>query len=1007
MSKNRWAIALISLLLGGFLPRIASASRTVVSTESPYVVEVWGIEDGLPQSSVFSITQAHDGYLWLGTLNGLVRFDGVKFDRFDEANTPELNSSRIMRIFEDSRENLWVGTESAGVALVDKSGRIRNFEIGQGNRNGQLATACEDSSGTIWLLTGNGLLGWYRNGELNVAPVACKSVIAEKSGSIWLGTDKALFAIQAPPSNSPAFIVEQGIPIKTNLDFLLASQKEGYWRLADGVIEKWKGSERQRSFGKYPWTVGTPVLAACEDREGNLIVGTYGDGIYWFDAEGKYIRLSGELSHNSILSLTVDREGNLWVGTNGGGLNRVKRKIFGVLPGSEGLVVQSVCDDGAGGLWIGYNGNRIDHWKDGTLHQFNPIRNFEAAQNSYAKSVFLDRQQRVWAGIWSPLRSNLFQFVDGSFVPARHAEIIDQDVSVLYQDHSNHLWVGTQNGLARWDGDGWSWFSGSEGSPGNEVRAMGEDAGGNLWIGSGGGLARWRAGEFAALHKKDGLPSDDVSCLYVDMDDVLWVGTRGSGLARFQNGKWTHYTTGEGLIGNSIGYLIEDGQTNLWLGSNAGLMRVPKKSLNDFAAGRAENVSGRAYVEADGLPTRECTQGSQPAACRDARGVLWLPTTKGLVSVDPAVLRPNPYQPPVIVESVLIEGQQTTNNLHAEPKLRAEPLPAIVVPAGPTRLEIHYTSLNLGSAERSRFRFRLQGHETAWNDVGNTRVARYSKLPPGDYTFQVVAANEDGIWNPTPTSLGIQVLPPFWRTGWFISLATAMLLGLIVAIVYYFSTQKLQRQLAVLRQQEELEKERARIARDLHDQLGANLTQVALLGELAETDKDLPDEVESHARQIHQTARETTKALDEIVWAINPSNDTLEGLINYICKYAQEYFEIAGLRYRLDVPPDLPPALLPPEVRHNVFLAAKEAINNIVKHAQATEAWFRLKLESNRVLLEIEDNGRGLAGMNEKSGRNGLRNMRKRLEDVGGNFSISPAPKQGAIVRLIVPIRKS
>jgi signal transduction histidine kinase len=242
-------------------------------------------------------------------------------------------------------------------------------------------------------------------------------------------------------------------------------------------------------------------------------------------------------------------------------------------------------------------------------------------------------------------------------------------------------------------------------------------------------------------------------------------------------------------------------------------------------------------------------------------------------------------------------------------------------------------------------------------------------------------------------------------TWWFLTLVGLALIGAIALTVHYFSTQKLQRQLAVLKQQEALELERARIARDLHDQLGANLTQVALLGELAESDKDLPAEVEDHAKQISQTARETTKALDEIVWAVNPSNDTLDSLITYLCKYAQEYFEMAKLRYRIDVPTQLPKVTLPPEVRHNVFLAAKEAIHNVVKHAQASSVWIRLKLEAERFTLEVEDDGRGLAGLETKSGRNGLRNMQKRMEDIGGSFAIGPARERGAIARLTGPIR--
>jgi len=238
-----------------------------------------------------------------------------------------------------------------------------------------------------------------------------------------------------------------------------------------------------------------------------------------------------------------------------------------------------------------------------------------------------------------------------------------------------------------------------------------------------------------------------------------------------------------------------------------------------------------------------------------------------------------------------------------------------------------------------------------------------------------------------------------------LSAMTIAALGIIIGAVHFISTQKLQRQLEGLRQREALEKERARIARDIHDQVGASLTQVSLLGELVETDKDHPDEVAAHALQISQTARETTRALDEIVWTVNPSNDTLEGLVNYICKHAQEFLAVAGLRYRLDAPPQLPALPISPEARHNVFLAAKESITNVVRHAHATEVWVRLRIESRQFTLEIEDNGRGPAGMNEKSGRNGLRNMRKRLEDIGGRFTIEPVLSGGTVARMVVPIK--
>jgi signal transduction histidine kinase len=280
-------------------------------------------------------------------------------------------------------------------------------------------------------------------------------------------------------------------------------------------------------------------------------------------------------------------------------------------------------------------------------------------------------------------------------------------------------------------------------------------------------------------------------------------------------------------------------------------------------------------------------------------------------------------------------------------------------------------------------------------------------LPHGNYRFQVQARNEDGIWNQTGASLEVIVLPPFWQEWWFRAAVAGGLLGILIAAVHFISTQKLHRQLAGLRQQQALEKERARIARDIHDQVGASLTQLSLLGEMMQADKNSPGEAETHARQISQTARETARELDEIVWTVNPSNDTLDGLINYICKNAGEYLAVAGVRYRLDAPAQLPPAAISPEARHNVFLAAKEAVTNVVRHARASEAWLRLRLAPRSFTLEIEDNGRGPAGLHEKAAgsRNGLRNMRKRMEDIGGEFFIGPGQQGGTLVRLTVPLR--
>jgi signal transduction histidine kinase/ligand-binding sensor domain-containing protein len=1005
MPKIGSILAFAWLAFGALMPR-ASAAANLPSAAVAYAIDHWDTEQGLPNNEVTAIAQTRDGYLWLGTLNGLVRFDGLNFTVFDESNTPGLTSGRILRLFEDSHGNLWIGTEGSGI-LVMRDGQVTSApeEFARGGADRTLSAICEEPGGeALWFALANGDFWRYSSRERPQPFVqssslhsAYRGLIAERNGPIWVGTDFRQSAI-GPLSTEIELPVSQDLRETKKLDLLLASRSGGYWRLAGGRIQKWNTNHLDRDWGPYPWSLQTRVSCGCEDGEENLLIGTLGQGVFRLDSPGKstVISTNDGLSNNYILSLQPDREGSLWVGTDGGGLNRVRHQVFHTLKDSQRLTVRSVCEARNGGLWLGFNAvesgaNGAGFWKDGVMKWFGPR---QGLINPSVWSVFEDEAATLWAGTARGLFSK--QAPNDLFQSATNLEVF-----AIHQDRHKQVWLGLRGAVACRN----TAMSTVLGSP-VEVHAIADDADGNLWIGTrGGGLGRLRDGKLSFLHKSDGLPSEEISSLYVDEQGVLWVGTLGNGLGRLEHGKWAHLTKREGLLSNSIGYLLEDGQGYMWIGSNAGLMRAPKKALNDFARGATDFIQFRGYGTADGLPTAECTLGSQPGACRARDGTLWFPTIKGLAWIDPAQLRPNTNPPPVAIESVLIEGQeQNTNGLRTSWR---EPLS---IPPGKERIEIRYTSLNLAAADRSRFKYRLEGHEKAWTDAGNIRVAHYTKLPPGQYRFRVTACNEDGVWNETGSVLALNIEPPpppLWRRWWFLAATTAGILGTVVAVVHYVSTQKLQRQLEMLRQQEALEKERSRIARDIHDQLGASLTQVSLLGEFVESDKDSPAEVEAHARQICQTARDTTRVLDEIVWTVNPSNDTLDGLITYICKYAQDYLSVAGLRYRLEAPPELPAANIAPELRHNVFLAAKEAVTNVVRHAKASSVWLRLKLEPHSFTLEIQDDGRGLAGLDSKAAqlRNGLRNMRKRMEDIGGNFTMEPAPEGGTIVRLTGPLK--
>jgi signal transduction histidine kinase/ligand-binding sensor domain-containing protein len=924
-------------------------------------VNSWNVEDGLPDNEAIALIQGNDGYLWIGTQHGLVRFDGHQFTVFNQMNTPALNSDLVTFLFQDNQSNLWIGTGSDGLEMIT-NGVIQNFSPATSG-SGQVTYAAGDSSGDILFYTAAGL-SRYHEGAVNFYPASPQ--IAQ--------------IYQQLASLSQKIIV----PLPTG----------GYWQIFNNSIEKLNGAGTAKNLGAFPWG-NAKVTAALEDGQGNLIVGTLGAGIFLADATGQWQNISNQLSSPYVLSLCTDRDGNLWAGTDGGGLDRIKRKLFTTPLGLPERNIQSISKDVRGGVWVAYGALGASYWTT------NGLQDFQIGLTHNAREVLADSQQRVWAG---SEQEGLFQFQTNQFVTAAGAAILGPEIFSLYENQGGQLWVGSQNGLGYFNGQTWKLLTTQDGLTGNSIRAITVDANGGVWIGTENqGLDYDRDGKLSSYFAgTNSLPGNDISCLTLGTDGTLWVGTFAHGLARFKDGKWDSFSTRGGLASDSISYILEDGDV-LWIGSNSGLMRVAKKSLDDFETGKSDSILCRTYGQEDGLPTRECSTGSQPAATRTADGKLWFPTTKGVACLQPSELKINQLPPTVMVENILINGtQQNTNRLSS-----IWPQTIIIAPGGSRseiQFEVHYTALDFSAPDLVRFRYRLAGYQNNWTDAGNERVARYPKLPPGNYQFQVKAFNEDGVESQDAASFNVVVLPQFWQTTWFAVLTIIVILGIVAGIVRYISTQKLHRELQRHKQHETLERERSRIARDLHDQLGANLTQVTLLGEMAEADKNEPEEVESHAQQICETARETTRALDEIVWAINPANDTVEGVANYCIKYAQEFFALANLRCRVDAPSQLPAVPIAPDVRHNVFLAFKESVNNVIKHAQATEARVNLRLAGQQFVLEVQDNGKGFSSADEKQDRNGLRNMRKRMADIGGSFDIGPAPEKGTLVHLSVPI---
>jgi ligand-binding sensor domain-containing protein/signal transduction histidine kinase len=982
-----------------------------------YVIQTWQAEDGLPQNSVTALAQAQSGYLWVGTQDGLARFDGMRFVVFDAHNTPAIHNSRIVQVFEDRRGALWIGTEGAGLVRL-KHGQLTAFSApNQGSAYNYARVLCDDAVGGLWMAScENQLVRWHDGAFIvpssnwNLGGTVVTAVAGDLTGQVWVGTDKELAVwrngrIEAVCGRAQ----EEGFRVES----LATSRSGGCWVVANGRLRRYSQGKWAADLGVYAWT-NRVVYATYEDRHGQVWVATMGDGSFRYNTNGAVLRLTTRdgLPTDLIRCVTEDREGNIWVGMEGGGLCRLKPAIFQIYGRRDGLSsdqIQPVYEDEEGAVWIGTDGDGLNRMKDGEVEQFGPA---QGLANGHVWSVLRDRHGVVWVGTWD----GLYKGEHDRFVKASDDVIVGGSVTALYEDSQGKIWVGQQTfgGLACL-ADGHSALVKIPGTPANhDVRALAEDAEGALWIGTfNDGLYRLKEGQFTHFGISEGLGSETIWCLLPDSDGTLWIGTAHGGLSRWCHGKITTYTTRNGLVNDVICQIFDDHHGYLWLGSHDGVFRVSKDELNRFADGERQSVQCLSFTKTDGLPSMECSGGFQPSGCRSRDGRLWFPTVKGFAVLDPGKVKLNLLPPPVVIEEAIVdEVAEPLNGSTAESdrpsagfaKRSSGDSAKLRVGPGSHQFEFHFTALSLTAPEKVRFKYKLEGLDAKWLDTGKRRMAHYSSVPPGDYQFRVTACNNDGVWSEEGDTLALTILPHFWQTGWFEVSSAGLLVTLTALVAQQLSTRRLKFKLRLAEQERAMERERTRIARDIHDDLGARLTKIGMLTTQAERQIQSGSPPPPQLRDIALTTREMVEAMDATVWAVNPRNDTFNHLANYLVHYAEEFFRHTNVLCRFELPTELPDWQIPAEVRHNVFLAVKEALNNAAKHAAASEVWLELKLTGATLHIIIRDNGLGFNPGEQRQG-NGLRNMTQRLKQLGGRLSVVSTPSAGTCVTLELEVR--
>ena len=754
---KKWTIAAIgffSLFIGQPTISFALDPKKAITQ---YSHNVWQAESGLPQNSVNTMIQTRDGYLWLGTQEGLVRFDGVRFVVFNSKNVAGLKLNYITALFEDAQGTLWIGTNGGGVSRF-KDGKFTNYSTDEGLSSRIVRSVYGSEDGSLWAGTGGGGLNRFKDGRFTIYGVKeglpsndVLVVFEDQKGTLWIGTEGG------------------GLARFKDEAFTVFTTKEG---LSSNV-----------------------VLSLYEDHDGNLWIGTRDGGLNRYkDGRFAVYTTRDGLRSNNVMAVREDRDRSLWIGTNGGGLNRFANGKFTAFTTKEGLssdIVSSLCgEDREGCLWIGTYGGGLNRLSDGKFLTFTTL---EGLGNNRVRPIYESRDGSVWIGTEG---GGLSRLKDGRFTTYTTRDgLAADDVRALYEGRDGCLWIGTSGGLNRLKDGAFSTITTKNGLVNDYVRALYEDREGNLWIGTNGGLNRLKDGVFTTITTKDGLTNnfiriiyqaqdgsiwvgtnggmnlfkggsltasttiDQLSglivlCIYEDKSGTLWIGTQNAGLNRFKEGRLTAFTTNQGLYDDNVFQILEDGNENLWMSCNNGVFKVSKRELEDFTAGRIRSITSTAYGVADGMKSKECDHAS-PGGYKTRDGKLWFGTIKGAVVIDPSNMAGNRVIPPVTIEEFIVDKNAV--------ELRGSPH----LPAGSKNFEFQYTGLSLLAPDKVKFKYKLEGLDKDWMEAETRRAAYYTNIPPGNYRFRVTACNNEGVWNEAGADFGFYLKPYFYQTSYF------------------------------------------------------------------------------------------------------------------------------------------------------------------------------------------------------------------------------------------------
>lgn len=981
-----------------------SASKSTENFEKnfqDYVVTHFGLEDGLPQSSINDIIQTRDGYIWFATFGGLVRFDGHSFTTFNRSNTPGLESERLLKIFGDREGGIWLVPEDTQTSIMHfKNGVCTKYNFG--NEITVNFGIYEDDRGNIWItalesvfrFTGNG----FEKAEISQDPDLVEKALQDSKG-VWIGDEnyilkttgqKVVEVYDSIPGNQSRIVQVIEHPLKPD-KLLVGTSQNGIFELSK---EKNKVSPVKYSL---PYDY---FLSFRTDQKHNIYVMTAEGVIYWDEEKFKIFDPIAPQKDVKRKIVYQDNEGNYWLGTEGDGLYKFKKSIISMIDEKDGLdngKMLSFTKLSDGTILFSTNCGGIFEWKNGrasksTLHSY-----YESACNW---SVFQDSDDRIWVGGAVPFVTEALD-KPGKELGAEQG-YNGFGVFAITEDSEGNRWVASSNGLYVFNNEDvvTEVYTVSDGLYYDHASSLYEDKDGVMWVGTKGGLNTIKNGKVTKIrllkYGEQDVSEPWVRAIHRDKDERggMWFGTYGNGLFYWKDGALTNITTREGLFDDIVSHIVEDENGYFWMGSNRGISRVHKSELLDFIEGKIEEVHAYSYGKLDGMNSAETNGGFQPSTVMDSLGNIYFPTVDGVAVVSTTEVTKNEIPPPVYIEQL-----RTSEGIRPFS-------PSITLPYDNAFLEINYTAISFRRPGEVQFKYRLKGLGDSWIDVKNQRVALYSNIPPGEYTFQVIASNHDGVWNYEGASLSVTVIPPFWQTWWFYIIFGALFISMGSGIYYYKVNQLRKENERKKRFSEQLiesqETERRRIAKELHDGLGQQILVIKNRAELAQNHIHKPEEVANQLKEIMLSAMSSIGDVRNISHGLLPVHLEKFGLKEAIMNLCDQLQRTSAIEWSYHV--DEIDGLIPKDKEINFYRIIQEAVNNILKHANATEASVLIKRTSTGVNALILDDGKGFKSKQKNSLKGlGLLGMEERMESLAGKLEIESEPGNGTVIRIFIP----